>query len=470
MMRTIQVSSWIRSSAGSHDSASSSRRGLGRGAGIYLAALFVVLSACGRKGDPIPPPSKVPAAPPDLVAQQQGSDIVLHFSYPTVTEGGLPLTEIESVSVLRYQRPAPELAIGRAVDLDAEGEEAAADAAIGEEVMGDEVMGDEPESSPAESEVDVTDEQAPDAQVESTPAEAEVSDEGGGDEADDAGREDDLLTALLGDEAEVDTLPPLPRVDRNTFASQSGVILEIPGVELGRYVDGNRVVVRLTDEEFHSDPWIHAYGVIVRGNGRNSAPSNIAVVSPIVPPPAITTTEVDGSEDGIRIRWQLLDDETISSYNVYRRSVEEPAFGEAFGSTAPDQAWFVDTSAEMGSRWVYAVTAVGSREVESPWGNQKEIYFRDVYPPPVPTALVAIPDAEGVRLLWRHQPTDDHRGYVVTRAHAEITEVLTENPVSGLEFTDRTASSGTEYTYHAVAVDEAGNSSEASEPVTVVAP
>lgn len=414
-------------------------------------AAGVLMGACGRKGDPIPPPSKVPAAPPDLVAQQQGSDIVLHFSYPTVTEGGLPLTEIESVSVLRYQRPAPEL--GTALPV------------TGDEVTGDEVTGEESLEMPPSDEVaGETDETEPTEQREHGDEESEAV-------SDDDAADDDLLPAFLGDESEVEEeLPPLPRVDRNTFTSLAGIVLEIPGTELGRYVDGSRVVLRLTEEEFHTEPWIHAYAVVVHGNDRNSTPSNIAVVNPIVPPPAITTAEVEGSEGGIRVRWQLLEDETITGYNVYRRSAEDPVFGEPFGTTAPDQAWFVDTSAEMGSRWIYAVTAVGQREVESPWGNQKEIFFRDVYPPPVPTALVAIPDAEGVRLLWRHQPTGDHRGYVVTRSHGEISEALTETPVTGLEFTDRTAVSGTEYTYHVAAADEAGNSSEASEPVTVVAP
>ena len=435
----------------SRNTNTSDRQGLVLGAGISLVLLLTLSTgACGRKGDPMPPPSKVPASPPDLVAQQQGPEIVLRFSYPTATESGLPLTEIEGVHVLSYQRAAPELV----------------EAPVEDAVV---VEGAEADELGAADETEV--EQAL-AGEDDAAQEAEGDAEGAAEDVDDVSEEEvDPLSALLeGASDEEDTEVPLPTVDRVTFANLAGIIQEIDGADLGGYVDGNQVVVRLTDETFRSEPWIHAYAVVVTANGRNSAPSNIAVVSPVAPPQEITTAEVEGSEEGVRIRWQLLDNETVTGYNVYRRSAEESEFGVPFGTTAPDQDWFVDTSAEMGSRWVYAVTAVGQRGVESGWGNQKEIFYRDVYPPPVPTALVAIPDVEGIRLLWRHQPTDDHRGFVITRSHGDTTEVLTDSPVTGLEFSDRTATSGIEYTYHVVAIDEAGNSSEASEAVSIVAP
>lgn len=419
----------------------------------------LVLAACGRKGDPIPPPSKAPAAVSDLVATQQGPEIVLRFSYPSVTESGLPLTEIEGLSVLSYQRTAPELVLAPLLELDTDREDADPEGGAGEAEEG-EVEAETPQDAPEAPASEASDETAlSDSDV---PRESEEP----APETEESG----LLPEYLGEEEDEDALPPLPQVDQRTFESLAGVILQVDGQELGRYVEGNQVLLRLRDEEFRSDPWIHAYAVVVRANGRNSRPSNIAVVNPVAPPEAVTSAEVEGSEEGIRITWQLLDDETVTGYNVYRRSADESVFSQPVGTTPPDQAWFVDTAAAMGERWVYAVTALGARGVESGWGNQREIFYRDVYPPPAPTALVAIPDAEGIRLLWRHQPPDDHAGYVVIRSRGEVSQPLNQTPVTGLEFTDRSAESGGEYVYYVTAVDQTGNASEASEPVTVIAP
>ena len=70
----------------------------------------------------------------------------------------------------------------------------------------------------------------------------------------------DPLTALLsGPPEDAGPETPLPTVDRATFTGLAGIILEIDGADVGRYVEGNQVVLRLTEETFRSDPWIHAY-------------------------------------------------------------------------------------------------------------------------------------------------------------------------------------------------------------------
>ncbi len=65
-----------------------------------------VLAGCGKQGPPLPPLKAVPATTKDLVATQQGGQIVLTFSYPKTTPAGLALPGVSAVEVLEASRPA----------------------------------------------------------------------------------------------------------------------------------------------------------------------------------------------------------------------------------------------------------------------------------------------------------------------------------------------------------------------------
>ena len=65
-----------------------------------------VLAGCGKQGPPLPPLKAVPATTKDLVATQQGGQIVLTFSYPKTTPAGLALPGVSAVEVLEATRPA----------------------------------------------------------------------------------------------------------------------------------------------------------------------------------------------------------------------------------------------------------------------------------------------------------------------------------------------------------------------------
>jgi hypothetical protein len=85
-------------------------------AGVALATLV----ACGRKAIPLPPILQVPETTTDLGAYQDGEDLVLQWSYPTLTRGGQHLTDLARVEVWRLEVPP--------------GEEHAASGAQGEEL------------------------------------------------------------------------------------------------------------------------------------------------------------------------------------------------------------------------------------------------------------------------------------------------------------------------------------------------
>lgn len=70
-----------------------------------LLVLVVLLTACGRKGPPLPPLREVPETTTDLVAYQEENEVVLRWSYPTLTRSGQPLRDLEAVEVWRTEVP-----------------------------------------------------------------------------------------------------------------------------------------------------------------------------------------------------------------------------------------------------------------------------------------------------------------------------------------------------------------------------
>src|SRR6185436_4924170 len=72
-----------------------------------LALSLVVLAACGKRGDPHPPVPIIPQATSDLVVSQRGPNVVLAWSYPSLTTAGKKLDTVNRVVVYRYIEELP---------------------------------------------------------------------------------------------------------------------------------------------------------------------------------------------------------------------------------------------------------------------------------------------------------------------------------------------------------------------------
>ncbi|MEL7061074.1 MAG: fibronectin type III domain-containing protein [Acidobacteriota bacterium] len=75
---------------------------------LVLAAAFA-LSACGKKGPPLPPLRNVPLTTDDLEVRQEGRLVLIDLTYPTTTISGLPLDGIDGIELWSYTRPMPSL-------------------------------------------------------------------------------------------------------------------------------------------------------------------------------------------------------------------------------------------------------------------------------------------------------------------------------------------------------------------------
>ncbi len=88
----------------------------GRRLTLVLLLLAPIAAACGKKGDPTPPPRRIPQATTDLAIRQRGQEVALEFAYPKATVAGLPYAGLDEISVLASSRPIPEQGAPAPVD------------------------------------------------------------------------------------------------------------------------------------------------------------------------------------------------------------------------------------------------------------------------------------------------------------------------------------------------------------------
>lgn len=106
---------------------------------------------------------------------------------------------------------------------------------------------------------------------------------------------------------------------------------------------------------------------------------------------------------------------------------------------------------------VRGVDAIAGVDVEGRASPVACVTPVDTFPPPAPSALEAVGGAGVVSLIWEGVEAADLAGYVVFRgvAGSEPTEPLTAAPIRTESFEDRTVTPGTRYVYVVVAVDSA---------------
>lgn len=106
---------------------------------------------------------------------------------------------------------------------------------------------------------------------------------------------------------------------------------------------------------------------------------------------------------------------------------------------------------------VRGVDTLDDVDVEGPASPPACVTPTDTFAPPAPTALEAVGGAGVVSLIWEGADTPDLAGYLVFRGvgGADPTTQLTPEPIRGSSFEDRDVTPGTRYVYVVVAVDSA---------------
>lgn len=393
---------------------------------VVVVLLFPFIAGCGRKGPPLPPLVRVPAAPGELTAERRGDTVEIAFTVPSANTDKTRPANIERVEVYGVTTAA------RMSDADI--------------VRRGERVGSIDVKAPRDPDRTIdADEPASDLE----PLEGRGLDQG-------------AVTRVF-EELAPSLASPAPE-------RQGG------GVEDGRPLLGP-----------NCDVLTRTYiGVGISTRGRRGFFSQQASV-PLVPAPAAPSQPaVRYDESGVTVRWTsdagpsvrsggaaagdvvesrpIACDAPTVGYHVYEVGAER--FETRLTDKPVDEARFIDRRVEWGVERCYTVRAVhtlNAMPVESEPAPPACEMLADTFPPAPPKGLVAVASEGAINLIWDANTERDLAGYIVLRAPAATRSftAVTRDPVPDTTFTD-TVEAGLPFVYAIQAVDNAGNRGESS--------
>jgi hypothetical protein len=258
-------------------------------------------------------------------------------------------------------------------------------------------------------------------------------------------------------------------------------VFEIPAASLAQHTRGATVVFRDPLAPLLKAgklPASVAWSVVsLRRGGEKSPLSNFALLAPAVPPGPPVILAVTPEDGRICLEWlppaadMLLQPVEIGGYFVYRRVLPEEEYEAPVNAKPVTGTSFVDAGPPYGPL-VYTLRAIlpNKPKVEGAPADEADVDYRDIFPPPAPAHLDALPEGGLVRLVWDPSPAPDLAGYLVFRAEGTgKPERLNAEPLKESFTTDPSAKPGHRYTYTVRAVDKAGNMS-ATSPEAVAEP
>jgi hypothetical protein len=238
-------------------------------------------------------------------------------------------------------------------------------------------------------------------------------------------------------------------------------------------------------------PRLLTYRVDLRNHAHKSAgPSNTAYTAAGAPPATLIGLTLQLRRDGVLLSWHPATDlDSPIVFHIERVLESKAAPGPAARSPlapAPPPAMQLlaveerdgkdpgnafDADAQLQQRYRYRVERVAALtlsghavEVHGEPSDSVEISTADVFPPNVPTGLVAVADVDAgaVDLSWSPQADRDLAGYYVYRRDLggplpaqRISAAVIASPA----FRDTGAVRGHAYAYSISAIDESGNES-----------
>jgi hypothetical protein len=128
---------------------------------------------------------------------------------------------------------------------------------------------------------------------------------------------------------------------------------------------------------------------------------------------------------------------------------------------------FEDKTVSLGQRWCYVVGTVVSTEpvAESTRSNEACLSIVDIVAPAAPSGVAALGAPDGVEVSWSPSTEPDLAAYRLYRqAAGGPREKIGEVAPPETSLRDAAAAPGTHYTYTVTAVDRAGNESKPSAP------
>jgi hypothetical protein len=405
----------------------------------------LLVAACGKKGNPLPPLVRVPAAPGDFSITRIEDQVYARFTVPSANVDGATPADVSRVEVYAITLEQPPFL----ADIDPEELREAASLVAAEQVR--RAVLAPPAAPPKEG--------LPPIPV---PPPAPGVDQG--------------AVVVLREALTPETHTPSTLEARNTSTTEE---IDVPrplaapptGTSLQRYY----------------------FAVAVSPRGRYG-PHSAVIPAPLAATSgAPSAPEIQVEENAMTLRWtppadargtapppdpELLPSRPIvpgpppTTFDVYE--VSRNASGEA--PTAPPTPLtpepiaateFTESGITLGAErcfYVRSVDILDGTHVRGPASPVTCASFADTFVPAPPTDLVAVGLPGAINLIWEPSAATDVAGYVVLRGEAGSATLtpLFEQPQTTSSYRDDTVTAGTRYVYAVVAVDRAGNRSAES--------
>jgi hypothetical protein len=384
-----------------------------------LAALLLLVIACGKRGDPRPPVPVIPKATSDLLVTQRADQVILSWSYPSLTTAGRSLTDIRRISIFRYIEELPVSTVGQDPKTIAPGE----------------VDPSSPRPLALFSKIPTL----PQAQFIKLSNRIESIEKA------------NLANATAGAKLVFSDTPPFRSTDGRPVRVTYAVVTE---GETARSEHSNLAI-------------IVPLPVAMPPAGLTATAKTEGVVLAWEEP----KTSVRGEEAPV-----------ISGYRIYRTAPGEALneFSLPINNAPVRETTYTDAPAYGEHEYrVAAVAFEGPPLLQSNPSAPVRVTFKDLVPPPAPAALTALIETKIVRLLWEPVDAPDLAGYKLYRSEGvghdnDIKEIgtvpLVNELVTATTITDPNPNLGIAYRYAVTAVDKSGNESPRTWTGWVVAP
>lgn len=401
---------------------------------VCLIVVTGLVPACGKKGPPLAPLPRVPAAVGEFAAVRRGDTVLVSFVAPTTNVSGDAPADVAAVELYAVTgATAPTFTAGPLP----------ADVTLWSTTR---VRRPPPPLPPAEA-----------ATVPPIPREPGVVDQG------ERVTVTDVLTAALRLPV-ASASPSLPTPDLSP-QRLSPPLVYVPDT-LG--VRRHYVAVAVSRGGRRS-AWSPAKSVpVAEGPSPPRAPTlthdSTTLTLAWTPGPGAHLGEV-ASPDGLLPSRPLGPPVPATRYNVYPAAAGggtgDVATAGAPLNGAPLAAppWSTP-GVVFGEERCYAVRALDTAEgadVEGPASPPACVTPVDTFPPAAPTRLDAVGGVGVVSLIWDRVEEPDVVGYLVFRGPVDgtPTQLLTPAPIVASSFEDRAVTPGTRYAYVVVAIDSA---------------
>jgi len=216
------------------------------------------------------------------------------------------------------------------------------------------------------------------------------------------------------------------------------------------------------------------YAVVSTDYAGNESPKDSLLyvfVKDVVAPNTPQNVMALPSDMGIRITWDLLEDDDVSGYNMYRSLDPDSHYVKINETILPRNAgYYEDRSVSLVDKYYYRVSAVDPTGNESHLSARAVSIYKNVNAPIAPQEVAAESRPAGIYIHWAANPEEDVRGYYVYRADylngelAQVSPLLPGDTTFFLD-TDPYLSPRGRYFYYVQAINYSDLASSYSEMV-----